>query len=75
MPSVALICHLFSVRERDELMEHVTSLKSNVQKLAQREEEAYQQTKMGIEMVEQAQLEQTQVKFTVAKFLISCSSL
>lgn len=56
-------------------MEHVTSLKSNVQKLAQREEEAYQQTKMGIEMVEQAQLEQTQVKFTVAKFLISCSSL
>lgn len=47
-------------RERDELMEHVTSLKSNVQKLAQREEEAYQQTKMGIEMVEQAQLEQTQ---------------
>lgn len=56
-------------------MEHVTSLKSNVQKLAQREEEAYQQTKMGIEMVEQAQLEQTQVKFTVAKFFISCSSL
>ncbi|XP_062614586.1 serologically defined colon cancer antigen 8 homolog [Saccostrea cucullata] len=47
-------------RERDELMEHVTSLKSNVQKLAQREEEAYQQTKKGIEMVEQAQLEQTQ---------------
>lgn len=56
-------------------MEHVTSLKSNVQKLAQREEEAYQQTKMGIEMVEQAQVEQTQVKFTVAKFFISCSSL
>ena len=45
-------------------MEHVTSLKSNVQKLAQREEEAYQQTKKGIEMVEQAQLEQTQVKTT-----------
>jgi hypothetical protein len=42
-------------------MEHVTSLKSNVQKLSQREEEAYQQTKKGIEMVEQAQLEQTQV--------------
>ncbi|KAK3094095.1 hypothetical protein FSP39_024078 [Pinctada imbricata] len=47
-------------KERDELMDHVTSLKSRLQEMAHREEDAYQQMKKGIEMVEQAQLEQTQ---------------
>ena len=42
-------------------MDHVTSLKSRVHEMAHREEDAYQQMKKGIEMVEQAQLEQTQV--------------
>lgn len=48
-------------RERDELMDQVTSLKNRVQEMSHREEEAYQQMKKGIELVEQAQLEQTQV--------------
>ena len=49
-------------RERDELMDQVTSLKNRVHEMSHREEEAYQQMKKGIELVEQAQLEQTQVK-------------
>ena len=47
-------------RERDELMDQVTSLKNRVLEMSHREEEAYQQMKKGIELVEQAQLEQTQ---------------
>ena len=34
-------------------MDHVTSLKSRVHEMAHREEDAYQQMKKGIEMVEQ----------------------
>lgn len=55
---VHTINHL--TRERDELMDQVTSLKNRVQEMSHREEEAYQQMKKGIELVEQAQLEQTQ---------------
>lgn len=47
-------------RDRDELMDQVTSLKNRVLEMNHREEEAYQQMKKGIELVEQAQLEQTQ---------------
>ena len=42
-------------------MEQVATLKTKVQEMVHREEEAYQQMKKGIELVEQAQLEQTQV--------------
>ncbi|XP_076099849.1 serologically defined colon cancer antigen 8 homolog [Mytilus galloprovincialis] len=47
-------------RERDELMDQVTSLKTRVHEMNHREDEAYGQMKKGIELVEQAQLEQTQ---------------
>ncbi|XP_005104362.1 serologically defined colon cancer antigen 8 homolog [Aplysia californica] len=47
-------------KERDELAEQVVSLRSQLAVVSQREEEAYQQMKRGIELVEQAQLEQTQ---------------
>ena len=49
-------------RERDELMEHITSLHHKVELLKQREEDAYQQVKKSVELVEQAQMEQTQVQ-------------
>ena len=42
-------------------MEQVATLKMRLQEMAHREDEAYQQMKKGIELVEQAQLEQTQV--------------
>lgn len=51
----------YLIRERDELMDHVTSLKSQLKEMVQREEDAYQQMKKGIQLVEQAQLEQTEV--------------
>ncbi|KAH3848255.1 hypothetical protein DPMN_090614 [Dreissena polymorpha] len=47
-------------RERNDLLEVVASLKHKVMEMSQREEDAYQQMKKGIELVEQAQLEQTQ---------------
>ena len=37
-------------------------MKSRLPELQQREEEAYQQVKRSVQMVEQAQLEQTQVR-------------
>ena len=49
-------------RERDELVDRVTSMKSRLSELQQKEEEAYQQVKRSVQMVEQAQLEQTQVR-------------
>ncbi|CAG2204490.1 SDCCAG8 [Mytilus edulis] len=49
-----------SFHERDELMDQVTSLKTRVHEMNHREDEAYGQMKKGIELVEQAQLEQTQ---------------
>ena len=42
-------------------MEQVSVLKTRLQEMVHREDEAYQQMKKGIELVEQAQLEQTQV--------------
>ena len=48
-------------RERDGLAEQVATLKARLQEMGHREDEAYQQMKKGIELVEQAQLEQTQV--------------
>ncbi|KAH9512297.1 hypothetical protein Btru_041405 [Bulinus truncatus] len=47
-------------KERDELMDHVTALQAQLKEMTQREEDAYQQMKKGIELVEQAQLEQTE---------------
>ena len=52
-------------------MDHVTSLKSRVHEMAHREEDAYQQMKKGIEMVEQAQLEQTQVRFLLVQKILT----
>ena len=43
-------------------MEQVSVLKTRLQEMVHREDEAYQQMKKGIELVEQAQLEQTQVR-------------
>ena len=48
-------------RERDELVDRVTSMKTRLSELQEREDEAYQQVKRSVQMVEQAQLEQTQV--------------
>ncbi|KAL3873813.1 hypothetical protein ACJMK2_036898 [Sinanodonta woodiana] len=47
-------------KERDDLMEMVGRLKSQLQEMSSREEEAYEQMKKGIELIEEAQLEQTQ---------------
>ncbi|KAL5009093.1 hypothetical protein ScPMuIL_014674 [Solemya velum] len=49
-------------KERNELIEHVTSLKIKLQEMSQREEDAYVQMKKGIELVEQAQLEETKAQ-------------
>ena len=49
-------------------MDRVTSMKSRLSELQQREEEAYQQVKRSVQMVEQAQLEQTQVRRKVLPF-------
>ena len=38
-------------------MDHVTSLQSQLQEMSHREEDAYQQMKKGIQLVEQSQLE------------------
>ena len=48
-------------RERDEMCERVAALTAQNQALSQREEELYQQVKRSIALVEQAQLEQTEV--------------
>ena len=48
-------------RERDELVDKLTSMKARMTELKAREEDAYQQVKKSVQMVEQAQLEQTQV--------------
>ena len=49
-------------------MDRVTSMKSRLSELQQREEEAYQQVKRSVQMVEQAQLEQTQVRRRESSF-------
>ena len=51
------------------MVDRVTSMKSRLSELQQREEEAYQQVKRSVQMVEQAQLEQTQVR-TREKFIL-----
>ena len=43
-------------------MTELTSLRAKYEDLKVREEDAYQQVKKSVEMVEQAQLEQTQVR-------------
>ena len=43
-------------------------MKSRLSELQQREEEAYQQVKRSVQMVEQAQLEQTQVRRRESSF-------
>jgi len=48
------------VRERNELLEVVAGLKQRMNEMTHREEDAYQQMKKSVALVEQAQLEQTQ---------------
>lgn len=57
-------------------MEVVAGLKHRLTDMSHREDEAYQQMKKGIELVEQAQLEQTQVIQTATTFTIwqNCST-
>ena len=50
------------VRERNELLEVVAGLKQRMNEMTHREEDAYQQMKKSVALVEQAQLEQTQVQ-------------
>ena len=54
------MCHGY--RERDELVTELTGMRARYEDLKVREEDAYQQVKRSVEMVEQAQLEQTQVR-------------
>ena len=42
-------------------MDHITSLKGQNHELKAREEESYQQVKQSVQLVEQAQYEETQV--------------
>lgn len=44
------------------MLEVVAGLKHRLTDMTHREEEAYQQVKKSVELVEQAQLEQTQVR-------------
>lgn len=55
-------CSVFTLRERDELMKQLAVLKAHYEELRHREDDMYQQMKFSIEMVEQAHLEETQVK-------------
>ena len=55
------IVFFYPHRERDEMCERVAALTVQNQSLSQREEELYQQVKRSIALVEQAQLEQTEV--------------
>ena len=56
-----IVCVFYHHRERDEMCERVAALTAQNQSLSQREEELYQQVKRSIALVEQAQLEQTEV--------------
>ena len=49
-------------RERDELTSQLAAMKSRYEQTRQKEEDAYQQVKHAVDMVEHAQLEQTQVR-------------
>ena len=49
-------------RERDELTSQMAAMKSRYEQTRQKEEDAYQQVKHAVDMVEHAQLEQTQVR-------------
>ncbi len=51
----------FHQRDRDELVDKMTGMKARVSELQHREQDAYEQVKRSVQMVEQAQLEQTQV--------------
>ncbi|XP_055957438.1 serologically defined colon cancer antigen 8 homolog [Patella vulgata] len=62
-------------KERDELMEHCMSLKTRLTDMTRREEEAYQQMKKGIELVEQAQLEQTEALVQKEQFADELSNM
>ncbi|XP_071963849.1 serologically defined colon cancer antigen 8 homolog [Antedon mediterranea] len=47
-------------RERDDLMDVVTTMKSNMVEMKQKEAEAYTQVKHSLDMLQEAQLEKTQ---------------
>ena len=64
-------------RERDGLLEQLSSLKAQYTALRQREEEAYEQVKSSVQLVEQSQMELTQVHsssstYQFAFFLLKC---
>ena len=52
-------------RERDSLLEQLSSLRAQHTALRQREDEAYEQVKGSVQLVEQAQMELTQVHILV----------
>ena len=49
-------------RERDELTSQLAVMRSQYERMKQKADDDYQQIKRAVEMVEQAQLEQTQVR-------------
>ena len=55
-----LICFVVA-RERDDLINSVTHLKARLEEAQKREESAYEQMKLGLEVVDKAHLEKTQV--------------
>ena len=50
-------------RERDELTSQLAVMRSQYERMKQKADDDYQQIKRAVEMVEQAQLEQTQVNW------------
>ena len=52
-------------REKSELMNTVSKLRSTVTSLQQREQDALRQVRQSVEVAEQAQVERAQVNMTV----------
>ncbi len=62
-----IICYY---RQRDEVLEQLSALKARYNDVRQREEEMYKQVKQSVQMVSDAQLEQTQVKYWISYLLL-----
>ena len=58
-----LCAKIFS--ERDDLMSRLTEMRSRLEDFKSKDELTYEQVKKSVEMVEQAQLEQTQVDIMI----------
>lgn len=57
---ILMICD----RDKDELVEALASVRRQLSEMQQRETEAMEKVKMGIEITEHANLEKTQVNIT-----------